>query len=110
MFRMRITRLGLGLIFLVAIFGELRADGLSAVKSCENNNDPPEEIAKLSILPNGETRESDTAAVLIRTARQKAREGKGAEAISWAVLCVFDQNEQEAIKRDSAAVLKYLKE
>ena len=109
-FRTRIGTLGLGLVLVLGTLGVLRADGLSAVKSCENNNDPPEDIAKLSILPNGETRGSDTAAVLIRTARQKAREGKDAEAIRWAALCVFDQSEQEAIKRDSTAVLQYLKQ
>jgi hypothetical protein len=109
-FRTRIGTLGLGLVLVLGTLGVLRADGLSTVKSCENNNDPPEDIAKLSILPNGETRGSDTAAVLIRTARQKAREGKDAEAIRWAALCVFDQSEQEAIKRDSTAVLQYLKQ
>src|SRR5262245_17558607 len=86
------------------------ADGLSAVKSCESDNSPPEEVARLSILPNGETRGSDTAATLIRIAREKAKEGKDAEAIQWALLCQFEANEQEAIKRDSAAVLRYLKQ
>src|SRR5262245_50220046 len=46
------------------------ADGLSAVKSCESDNSPPE-VARLSILPNGETRGSDTAATLIKIAREK---------------------------------------
>jgi len=57
-----------------------RADGLSAVKACEADNDPPEEMARLTIMPNGESRGSDTAAALIKTARQKAKEGKDAEA------------------------------
>jgi len=33
-----------------------RAHGLSAVKSCEADNDPPEEAARLTIMPNGESR------------------------------------------------------
>jgi hypothetical protein len=110
MFRIRLATLCLGLSLILATLGELRGDGLTAVKSCESNNDPPGEIARLTILPNGESRESDTAAALIRMARQKAREGKDAEAIQWAALCNFDQTEQEAIKRDSASVLQYLKQ
>ena len=91
--------------------GETRADGVSAVKACEGDNEPPEDMARLTILPNGEPRGSDTAAALIRIARQQAREGKDAEAIQWAALCNFaDQSEQEAIKRDSALVLQYLKQ
>jgi hypothetical protein len=86
------------------------ADGLSAVKSCEADNSPPEDTARLTILPNGETRGSDTAATLIRIARQKAKEGKDAEAIQWAALCQFEAREQEAIRRDSATVLQYLKQ
>jgi hypothetical protein len=53
-----------------------QADGLSAVKSCETDNTPPEEIARFAILPNGESRGSDTAATLINMARQKARKAK----------------------------------
>ena len=88
-----------------------RADGLSAVKSCEADNDRPEEVARLTIMPNGESRGSDTAAALIKTARQKAKEGKDAEAIQWAALCnFFEPSEQAAIKRDSALVLQYLKQ
>ena len=90
--------------------GGLRADGLAVVKSCESDNDPPNDVARLTILPNGESCGSDTAATLIRMARQKAREGNDVEAIRWAALCNFDQIEQEAIKRDSAAVLQYLKQ
>jgi hypothetical protein len=60
-------------------------------------------------LPNGDSRGSDTAASLVAMARQKAKDGKDDEAIRWAVLCQFDTKEQEAIKRDSAAVLEYLK-
>jgi hypothetical protein len=86
------------------------ADGVSAVKSCENDNDPPEEIARLTILPNGEPRGSDTAAALIRMARQKAKEGKDSEAIRWAALCQLEASEQDTIKRDSVAVLQYLKQ
>jgi hypothetical protein len=87
----------------------LYADGLSAVKSCETDSSPPEEIARLAILPNGESRGSDTAATLITMAKQKAKEGNDVEALQWAMLCQFDTKEQEAIKRDSAAVLQYLK-
>jgi|SRR3954468_24764449 hypothetical protein len=87
----------------------LSADGLSAVISCETDGSPPEEIARLAILPNGESRGSDTAATLIKMAKQKAKEGKDTEALQWAMLCQFDTKEQEAIKRDNAAVLEYLK-
>jgi hypothetical protein len=86
-----------------------KADGLSAVKSCESDQNPPEETARLTILPNGESRGSDTAAALIRMARQKAKEGKDDEAIRWAVLCQFEAKDQDEIRRDSAAVLQYLK-
>jgi hypothetical protein len=86
------------------------ADGLSAVKSCENDHSPPEDAARFAILPNGDSRGSDTAATLIKMARQKAKEGKDAEALQWAVLCQYDASEQAAIKRDSAAVLSYLKQ
>jgi hypothetical protein len=85
------------------------ADGLSALKSCETDNSPPEEIARLQILPNGDSRGSDTAARLVAIARQTAKNGKDDEAIQWAMLCQFDTKEQEAIKRDRAAVLEYLK-
>src|SRR5215208_4217716 len=86
-----------------------RADGLSAVKSCEADTAPPEDVARLTIMPNGEPRGSDTAASLIETARQKAKEGKDAEAIQWAALCnFFEPSEQAAIKSDSALVLQYL--
>jgi len=87
----------------------LYANGLSAVKSCETDSSPPEDIARLAILPNGEPRGSDTAATLITMAKQKAKEGKDIEALQWAMLCQFDTKEQEAIRRDSAAVLEYLK-
>ena len=87
------------------------ADGVSAIKACEADTDRPEDTARLTILPDGESRGSDTAAALIKMARQKAKEGKDAEAIRWAALCNFaDPKEQEAIKRDSAAVLQYLKQ
>jgi len=87
------------------------ADGLSAVKACEADNERPEDTARLTILPNGETRGSDTAATLIKMARQKAKEGKDTEAIQWAPLCNFsDASEQEAIKRDRTIVLRYLKQ
>jgi hypothetical protein len=63
------------------------------------------------IMPNGEGRGSTTAAGIVWTAREKAKEGKNAEAIQWAALCYFfEPNEQEAIRRDSAAVLQYLKQ
>jgi hypothetical protein len=42
-------------------------------------------------------------------ARQTAKDGKDDEAIQWAMLCQFDTKGQEAIKRDRAAVLEYLK-
>ena len=43
-------------------------------------------------------------------ARQKAKEGKDAEAIQWAALCPYEASDQETIKRESAAVLQYLKQ
>ena len=87
-----------------------RADGVSAVKSCEADRDPPEDTARLTILPNGEPRGSDTAATLVKMARQKAKEGKDSEAIQWAALCnFFDKGEQDAIKQDKVPVLEYLK-
>jgi hypothetical protein len=62
-------------------------------------------------MPNGEPRGSDTAAALIKMARQKAKEGKDAEASQWAALCnFFEPGEQAAIRRDSASVLQYLKQ
>ena len=54
----------------------LRADGLSAVKACEADNERPDDTARLTIMPNGESRGSDTAAALIKTARQKAKEAR----------------------------------
>jgi hypothetical protein len=87
-----------------------QADGVSAVKECETDTSGPEEVQRLSILPNGETRGSDTAATLIKMARQKAKEGKDAEAIQWAALCPYEQRDQETIKRESGAVLQYLKQ
>jgi|SRR5436190_971873 len=102
------------LLLLLLIFLEptaLRADGVSAVKSCEADNEPPEDTARLTIMPNGEPRGSDTAAALTKMARQKAKEGKDAEALQWAALCnFFEPGEQAAIKRDSASVLQYLKQ
>src|SRR4051812_14218180 len=101
----------LAFLTILALATETRADGISAVKSCEADSDPPEDTARLTIMPNGEPRGSDTAAALIKTARQKAKEGKDAEAIQWAALCnFFDAGEQAAIKKDSAQVLQYLKQ
>jgi hypothetical protein len=98
------------LLWLAAPTGS-RADGVSAVKACEADNERPEDTARLTIMPNGESRGSDTAAALIRMARQKAKEGKDAEAIQWAALCNFsDASEQAAIKKDSVQVLQYLKQ
>jgi hypothetical protein len=111
MFRTGIATLSLALSLFLVTFGQSRADGVSAIKACESDNEPPDDTARLTILPNGETRESDTAAALIRIARQKAREGKDGEALQWAALCNFaDQSEQEAIKRDRVLVLQYLKQ
>ena len=63
------------------------------------------------LMPNGESRGGTSAAAIVRTAREKAKEGKDAEAIQWAALCnFFEPKEQEAIRRDSAAVLQYLKQ
>ena len=88
-----------------------RADGVSAVKACENDTSRPEDTARLTIMPNGESRGSDTAAALVKTAKQKAKEGKDTEALQWAALCnFFEPQEQAAIKRDSASVLQYLKQ
>jgi hypothetical protein len=92
------------------VFTQAFADGLTAIKACEADNSSPEDYQRLSILPNGETRGSDTAATLFKTARQKAKEGKDDEALGWAVLCQAERKEQEDIKADSAAVLRYLKE
>jgi hypothetical protein len=88
----------------------LAADGLSAVKECESDTSPPEDFQRLTIMPNGESRGSDNAAKLVRAAKQKAKEGKDAEAIQWAALCPFEKSDQDAIKHDSAAVLQYLKQ
>jgi hypothetical protein len=111
MLRAGICALALASMLILGTSGETHADGVSAVKACESDNEPPEDTARLTILPNGEPRGGDTAAALIRIARQKAREGKDDEAIRWAALCNFaDQSEQEAIKRDSALVLQYLKQ
>ena len=33
-----------------------RADGLSAVKACEADNEPPDDTARLTIKPNGTPR------------------------------------------------------
>jgi hypothetical protein len=90
---------------------QAHADGLSAVKACEADTDRPEDTARLTVLPNGDSRGSDTAADLIKMARQKAKEGKDDEAIRWAELCNFsDAKEQAAIRRDGVAVLQYLKQ
>src|SRR5476649_2411506 len=98
------------LLWLAAPTGS-RADGVSAVKACEADNERPEDTARLTIMPNGESRGSDTAAALIKMARQKAKEGKDAEAIQWAALCnFFDATEQAAIKKDGVQVLQYLKQ
>ena len=98
------------LLAMVVTSTRVHADGVSAVKACEGDTSPPEEIARLTIMPNGQSRGSDTAAALIRMAKQKAKEGKDAEAIQWAALCnFFEPSEQEAIKRESASVLEYLK-
>jgi hypothetical protein len=100
----------LAAVLLLATPMACRADGISAVKACEGNNDPPEDTARLTIMPNGESRGSDTAATLIEMAREKAKKGKDAEAIRWAALCNFsDATGQAAIKKDSAQVLQYLK-
>jgi hypothetical protein len=86
------------------------ADGVSAVKDCETDSSAPEDFQRLTIMPNGGSRGSDSAAALVRTAKQKAKEGKDAEAIQWAALCPGEKNEQDAVKRDSTAVLQFLKE
>jgi hypothetical protein len=113
MFSMLMKKTGTACFLLISIVLTAtgsRADGVSAVKACEDDTSPPEEIARLTILPNGESRGSDTAATLIRMAKQKAKEGKDAEAIQWAALCnFFEPSEQEAIRRDSTSVLQYLK-
>ena len=83
------------LLWLAASTG-CRADGISAVKSCDADTDGPEDTARLTILPNGEARGSDTSAALIKTARQKAKAGKDAESIQWAALCNFFENKRVA--------------
>jgi hypothetical protein len=97
-------------VFVVLCTPLALADGLSAVKECETDSSAPEDFQRLTIMPNGGSRGSDSAAALVRTAKQKAKEGKDAEAIQWAALCPGEKNEQDAIKRDSAAVLQFLKE
>src|SRR5882724_4924365 len=108
------AKIGVGLLAILLWLGAsigCRADGVSAVKDCESDSSPPEDIARLTIMPNGESRGSDSAAALIRIARQKAKEGKDAEALQWAALCnFFEASEQAAIQRDRAAVLQYLKQ
>ena len=101
MVRRQISALGLAFLLILAFVGNSRADGgVAAVKSCESDNDPPDDAARLTILPNGEFRDSDTAAALIRIARQKAREGKDTEAIQWAALCNFaDQKHKKPSRR-----------
>ncbi|MBX9842058.1 MAG: hypothetical protein K2Z80_09665 [Xanthobacteraceae bacterium] len=86
------------------------ADGVSAVKECETDTSAPEDFQRLTIMPNGESRGSDSAAALVRTAKQKAKEGKDAEAVQWAALCPFEKSDQDAVKRDTAAVLQFLKQ
>src|SRR5438477_11317644 len=90
------------LLFLIVIAPTaLRADGVAAVKACESDTGSPEDITRLTIMPNGESRGSDSAAKLIEIARQKAKEGKDAEAIQWAALCnFFEPADQAAIRRD----------
>ena len=101
----------LAILTILAISTGARADGISAVKSCEADNERPDDTARLTIMPNGKSRGSDTAAALIKMAREKAKEGKDTEAIQWAALCnFFDAAEQAAIKKDSAQVLQYLKQ
>lgn len=96
---------------LVLLFAShAQADGLSAVKECETDTSAPEDFQRLTIMPNGQSRGSDTAAALITTAKQKAKEGNDAEAVQWAALCPFEKSDQDAVKRDSAAVLQFLKE
>jgi hypothetical protein len=99
-----------GLLGVVLVSRMALADGLSAVKECETDTSAPEDFQRLTIMPNGESRGSDNAAKLVATARQKAKEGKDAEAIQWAALCPFEKSDQDLVKRDSAAVLQYLKQ
>src|SRR5947199_9014514 len=111
MFGTRISALSLAFSLILATIGESRADGVTAVKSCEADNERPDDNARLTIMPNGEPRGSDTAAALIKMARQKAKEGKDAEAIQWAARCnIFDASEQADKKKDNAQVLQYLKQ
>ena len=106
-----LATVGLAMLALICDLTASRADGLSAVKACESDTERPEDTARLTIMPNGEPRGGDTAAALIKMARQKAKEGKDAEAIEWAALCNFsDPAEQAAIKRDRQTVLEYLKQ
>ena len=62
-----------------------RADGVSAVKACETDTaGVDDDIGRMAKLPDGEFRGNTTAAQLIKTARQKAKEGKDDEAIATA--------------------------
>jgi hypothetical protein len=86
------------------------AGGVSAVQACEADTNPPDDTARLTVLPNGEPRGSDTAAMIVKMARAKAKDGKDDEAIRWAALCDFsDSDAQAAIEQDRTAVLEYLK-
>jgi hypothetical protein len=107
----RMGAVSFALVSALLISTGARADGVAVVKACEADTSPPEDTARLTILPNGDTRGSDTAATLIRMARQKAKEGKDDEAIRWAALCNFgDASAQAEVKRDSALVLQYLRQ
>lgn len=86
------------------------ADGVSAIKECETDTSAPEDFQRLTIMPNGQSRGSDTAAALVRTAKQKAKEGKDAEAVQWAALCPYETADQDEVRSDSAAVLQFLKQ
>lgn len=96
--------------FVLLFASHALADGVSAVKECETDTGAPEDFQRLTIMPNGESRGSDSAAALVRTAKQRAKDGKDAEAIQWAALCPAEKSDQDAVKRDSAAVLQFLKE
>ena len=75
----RIMKVSKGSVLMLALLfpAATRADGVAEVISCEADSSPPEDFARLTILPNGESRGSDPAARLIQTARTKSQRGQG---------------------------------
>jgi len=94
------------LFWLAASIG-CRADGVSAVKSCEADNEPPEDIARLTLMPSGEPRGSASAAALIKIARQKAKEGKDAEGYNG-LRCVISLSPANRPRSSETALQSFI--